>query len=96
VRGLLFVGYLVGLEDKSLGERLDDTKFTMEESLTELSEYKIIKKNYNRNNPPDQQCLIMQAGWRSGVGSCWVIWPAANIIPQLTVLQFNLSTAGPP
>ena len=30
--------YLVGLEDKSLGERGDDTKFTMEESLTELSE----------------------------------------------------------
>ena len=30
--------YLVGLEDKSLNERLDDTKFTLEESLTELSE----------------------------------------------------------
>ena len=30
--------YLVGLEDKSLNEREDGSKFTMEESMTELSE----------------------------------------------------------
>lgn len=56
--------YLVGLEDKSLGERGDDTKFTMEESLTELSELSgaaglsVVGSTYQRVDRPNIEYYI--------------------------------------
>ena len=58
--------YLVGLEDKSLNERNDDTKFTMEESLTELSELSgaaglhVIGSTYQRVERPNIEYYIGQ------------------------------------
>merc|ERR1719353_445214 len=58
--------YLVGLEDKSLNERNDDTKFTMEESLTELSELSgaaglhVIGSTYQRVDRPNIEYYIGQ------------------------------------
>ena len=58
--------YLVGLEDKSLNEREDGTKFTMEESLTELSELagaaglSVVGSTYQRVQRPNLEYYIGQ------------------------------------
>lgn len=58
--------YLVGLEDKSLNERNDDTRFTMEESLTELSELSgaaglhVVGSTYQRVDRPNIEYYIGQ------------------------------------
>jgi hypothetical protein len=56
--------YLVGLDDKSLGEREDSSRFTMEESLTELSELagaaglNVIGSTYQRVQRPNLEYYI--------------------------------------
>jgi GTPase len=56
--------YLVGLEDKSKSEHLDDTKFTMEESLTELSELagaagmSVVGSTYQRLERPNIEYYV--------------------------------------
>ena len=58
--------YLVGLEDKSLNEREDGTKFSMEESLTELSELagaaglSVVGSTYQRVQRPNLEYYIGQ------------------------------------
>jgi GTP-binding protein HflX len=56
--------YLVGLEDKSLNEREDGSKFTMEESMTELSELagaaglSVVGSTYQRVQRPNIEYYI--------------------------------------
>jgi GTP-binding protein HflX len=56
--------YLVGLEDKSKNEHLDDTKFTLEESLTELSELagaagmEVVGSTYQRLERPSIEYYV--------------------------------------
>lgn len=56
--------YLVGLEDKSKNDHLDDTKFTLEESLTELSELagaagmEVVGSTYQRLERPSIEYYV--------------------------------------
>ena len=56
--------YLVGLEDKSLNEREDGSKFTMEESMTELSELagaaglSVVGSTYQRVQKPNIEYYV--------------------------------------
>lgn len=56
--------YLVGLEDKSLNEREDGSKFTMEESMTELSELagaaglSVVGSTYQRVQTPNIEYYV--------------------------------------
>lgn len=56
--------YLVGLEDKSLNEREDGSKFTMEESMTELSELagaaglSVVGSTYQRVQRPNIEYYV--------------------------------------
>jgi 50S ribosomal subunit-associated GTPase HflX len=68
--------YIVGLEDKSLNEHNDDTKFTMEESLTELSELagaaglNVVGSTYQRVQKPSTEYYV-------GPGKSCILKPMA-------------------